>query len=261
MPAYDAAAASFDRHRAPPKGVPDRIRDAILAAIRAPHPRLLDLGAGTGRIGAPFVAADDDYVAVDLSLAMLHRFAARFAADDGPVPHLVQADGRALPFPDSSFDGVMLIQVFGGLAEWRSLLAEVRRVLRTDGTLVIGRTSTPPQGLDARMKKQLAVILAAIGADHNATNPREEIERWLADTAQGARQVPAAWDAIRTPRSFLDRHRTGARFAALPEPAKQQALGKLAAWAVETFGSLDAACSESHHFELRIYRFDQPMDR
>ena len=42
--------------------------------------RLLDLGAGTGRIGRPFVAAGDDYVGVDLSLGMLREFARRAGA-------------------------------------------------------------------------------------------------------------------------------------------------------------------------------------
>jgi len=65
MSAYDAAAPSFDRHRALPYGVPDTIRDTILRAGLPPRPRLLDLGAGSGRIGRPFVQTGDDYTAVD----------------------------------------------------------------------------------------------------------------------------------------------------------------------------------------------------
>ena len=45
--------------------------------VGATRPRLLDLGAGTGRIGWPFVAAGDDYVGVDLSLGMLREFVRR----------------------------------------------------------------------------------------------------------------------------------------------------------------------------------------
>src|SRR5258705_13776305 len=75
---YDAAAPSFDRHRALPDGVPEAIRATTLAAIAAsPRPRLLDLGAGTGRIGRSFVAAGDDYVGVDLSVGMLRKFASQ----------------------------------------------------------------------------------------------------------------------------------------------------------------------------------------
>jgi hypothetical protein len=63
MSAYDAAAPSFDRHRALPACVSQAIRTAVLgsavlgAAAETRRPRLLDLGAGGGRIGWPFIAA------------------------------------------------------------------------------------------------------------------------------------------------------------------------------------------------------------
>ena len=85
---------------------------AILGSIGAARPRVLDLGAGTGRIGWPFVAAGDDYVGVDLSFGMLREFARR-SRESMPAPRLVQADGERLPFRDATFDAVLLIQVFG----------------------------------------------------------------------------------------------------------------------------------------------------
>ena len=157
MSAYDAAAPTFDRHRALPEAVRQAIRAAVLAALASPSPRLLDLGAGTGRIGEAFAAAGDDYVGVDLSLGMLRAFAAR----DGETgaPRLAQTDGERLPFGGATFDAVLLIQVFGGMRGWRRVLAEARRVLRPDGALVLGRTVAPPDGLDARLRDQLAQIL------------------------------------------------------------------------------------------------------
>src|SRR5882757_3071820 len=143
MSVYDAAAPTFERHRALPDGVPEAIRAAVLEAVEAASPRLLDLGAGTGRIGIPFIAARDDYVGVDLSFGMLSEFRRR-AAECARAPRLVQADGERLPFADASFDAIMLIQVFGGMRGWRRLLAEVRRVLRGAGVLVLGRAVAPP---------------------------------------------------------------------------------------------------------------------
>ena len=126
--AFDSVAPTFERHRALPDGAPEAIRAAVLGAVDASSPRLLDLGAGTGRIGIPFVAAGDDYVGVDLSFGMLGAFAQR--GGGGRAPRLVQADGEHLPFRDATFDAVMLIQVFGGMRGWRRLLVEARRVLR-----------------------------------------------------------------------------------------------------------------------------------
>jgi predicted TPR repeat methyltransferase len=65
---YDAAAATFDRHRKLPEGVAQAIRGAVLRALDLMRPRLVDLGAGTGRIGRAFVEAGDAYVGVDVSL-------------------------------------------------------------------------------------------------------------------------------------------------------------------------------------------------
>jgi SAM-dependent methyltransferase len=257
MSAFDAAAPSFDRHRGLQEGVAEAIRAAVLAATSgAPRPRLLDIGAGTGRVGWPFVAAGDAYVGVDLSLGMLRSFLERTACRGAPSC-LVQADGRQLPFPDAIFDAVMMIQVFGGMHGWRRLVTEARRVLRPAGALVVGRTLMPEHGVDARLKQRLASILREIGVEPDR-NIRDDAERGLDSAARSAKSVIAAsWDADRTPREFLARHRTGARFSALPEPVKEEALRQLGDWAVATFGSLDAIYCEPHAFELCVFKFDQ----
>jgi ubiquinone/menaquinone biosynthesis C-methylase UbiE len=253
MSGFDSVAPTFDRHRALPDGAAEAIRAAVLGAVEAASPRLLDLGAGTGRIGIPFVAAGDDYVGVDLSFGMLAAFAQR--GDSGRAPRLVQADGEHLPFRDATFDAVMLIQVFGGMRGWRRLLVEARRVLRGAGVLVLGRTLAPPDGLDARMKQRLALLLDEIGAPADRTNTRQDAQGWLEQQARGTRLVAATWTASRTPRGFIERHRTGARFSALPAPIKEEAMRRLAAWAATAFGSLDAASVEPHGFELQLFRF------
>ena len=83
---YDTAAPAFEDHRGMPPGVPEAIRSAIWAAVGAPDGRrVLDLGAGTGRIGRAFVAAGDAYVGVDASLGMLAAFAAQQRETGGPA--------------------------------------------------------------------------------------------------------------------------------------------------------------------------------
>jgi SAM-dependent methyltransferase len=251
--AFDALAPRFDRDRALPEGVTQAVRATVLDAVGVARPRLLDLGAGTGRMGWPFVAAGDDYVGLDLSLGMLQAFAQRC----GRVPRLVQADGHRLPFGAASFDAVLLIQVFGGLGDWQQFASEVRRVLRPSGTILVGRTVVPEDGVDARMKQQLDVI---IGSQRRGANRREDVQQLLAASATDTEhRIVGSWTAARTPAQFIARHRGGARFAALPQSLKDDAIAQLAAWAEAAFGSLDAAISESHRFELQIYRFEGAM--
>lgn len=254
--AFDAAAARFDHHRALPPDASGTIRRAVLAAASTLAPRILDLGAGSGRIGWPFVAAGDDYVGADLSLGMLRAFAARDDLGPRATPRLVQAEGQQLPFADATFDVVMLMQVFGGQGAWRQLLDEAKRVLRRTGILVLGRTIMPDDGVDGRMKQRLDEILAGLGALQEHKNFGRDAENLLVSTASNVgRRTAAQWLAARSPRAFLDRHRTGARFSRLPEGVKEEALSRLAGWAEKYFGSLDASSSEQHRFQLHIFKF------
>jgi ubiquinone/menaquinone biosynthesis C-methylase UbiE len=252
MSGYDALAPRFDRDRSLPEGVANAVRAAVLGAVPVTRPSVLDLGAGTGRVGWPFVAAGDDYIGADLSLGMLSAFAARCAQ----VPRLIQADARRLPFRDAAFDLVMLVQVFGGLHDWRRFTDDVIRVLRLPGTIVIGRTLAPEGGLDARMKEQLREFLDPSRAAGGG-NARQNVERAFgARAARTGRQIVSTWNAERTPRQFIVRHSTGARFSGLPESIKVEAMRGLAAWAEQTFGSLDAVSLESHSFELQLFSFE-----
>jgi SAM-dependent methyltransferase len=248
--AYDALAPRFDRDRQLPAGVAEAVRAAMLDVAAVARPKVLDLGAGTGRIGWPFVAAGDDYVGADLSFGMLQAFVQRCDRR----PRLVQADGHRLPFGDASFDAVLLIQVFGGIGDWQQFAAEVRRVLRPSGVVSIGRTVAPDDGVDARMKRQLDVIL---GAQKRGANKRADFQQLLGDSAaDNERRIVGAWTVERTPRQFIARHRGGARFSALPDRVKDDAMARLGAWAEQAFGSLDAASAESHRFELQIFKLE-----
>jgi len=254
--AYDSAAPTFARDRALPDDAVELVRTVVLAAVALPSPRLLDLGAGSGRIGWPFVRAGDDYVGIDLSLGMLRAFCACERA-----ARLVRADGESLPFRDGTFDAVMLIQVFGGARRWRPLLDEARRVLRASGALIVGRTVAPEDGLDARMKERLATVLDGMGVKPYQTRARADAQSWLEANGRGTRAVAARWTASRTPRGFIERHRTGARFARLADEIKDEAMQKLGAWAAQEFGSLDAPWREPHEFELQVFRFEQEAGR
>lgn len=252
---FDLNANRFERYRGLPNGVPEAIRKAVWESTGAqPGSRVLDLGAGTGRIGRAFVEGGDSYVGVDFSLLMLREFRSR----NSPAS-LLQADGTQLPFPDGSFELVLLMQVLSGTPNWRDLLCETVRVTLVGGSVVVGHTVTPPGGVDAQMKMQLALILEEISApSHQSKKGREQALDWLeAGSSQRVRVTAASWNVLRTPREFLDRHRSGAQFSKLPVAVQEEALKKLSAWANTTYGSLDKVFSETHSFELHVFRMGQ----
>ena len=253
MTVYDRLAPGFDRQRPIPDCVPGEIRAAVLGELSV-VPRLMDLGCGAGRIGWPFVQAGDDYTAVDFSLGMLRQFASRALPEK---PRSVQADGSGLPFPDAVFDGVLLVQVLSGTSHWRNLLNEVKRVLRPDGALFVGQSIAPDNGIDARMKQRLAEILDEMNEHPYQRKSKQHAFDWLDRQATVTTKQVARWQMSRTPRQFVERHGSGARFSALDPALQTMAMDRVKQWALDSFGSLDAASPEEQCFELRIYRFHQ----
>jgi ubiquinone/menaquinone biosynthesis C-methylase UbiE len=67
---------------------------------------------------------------------------ARQAGITNVVP--TRADARTLPFPDATFDAAYLISVLGEVPDQDIALAELRRVLKPDGRLVIGELFIDP---------------------------------------------------------------------------------------------------------------------
>jgi len=249
---FDLHASEFERHRALPAGVPEAIRAAIREVTDAqPSARVLDLGAGSGRFGRAFVEAGDSYVGVDLSLPMLREFRLRSSAAS-----LLQADGEQLPFRNSHFQLVLLMQVLAGSNNWRGLLCEIVRVTAPGGFVVVGHSAAPANGVDVQMKKQLALILEEMGiAAHEPKKSRDQALAWLqALSSQSTQLTAASWTVQRTPQEFLDRHRSGARFSALPAALQAEALQKVSEWAAKTFGALDNEFPEVHNFELHVFR-------
>jgi SAM-dependent methyltransferase len=88
--------------------------------------RVLDLGAGTGKLTEVLLDLGLDVVAVEPSAGMRELLPARVEVLDGDAEHL--------PLPDASVDAVVVGQAF----HWfdpEPALAEIARVLRPGGTL------------------------------------------------------------------------------------------------------------------------------
>jgi ubiquinone/menaquinone biosynthesis C-methylase UbiE len=99
--------------------------------------RVLDLGTGTGYGAAEMAALAHRVTAVDISTDALRHAAAHSTRHNIDY---ASADAAALPFRTASFDLVVVFEVIEHLANWRGLLAEVRRVLAPGGQLIV---STP----------------------------------------------------------------------------------------------------------------------
>jgi len=121
---FGANAREYALHR---PGYPP---EAVVWAIGLDHPaRVLDLGAGTGKLTAALLAAGHEVVAVEPDPAMLAELSAAHAG----VPALVGSAER-IPLPDADVDAVLAGQVLHWVDGERAY-PEVARVLRPGGAV------------------------------------------------------------------------------------------------------------------------------
>ncbi len=107
-----------------------------------PGQLVLDLAAGTGTSSRPFADAGATVVPTDLSLGMLAVGKRR-----QPDLSFVAGDALALPFADGAFDAVTISFGLRNVEHTGDALAELRRVTRPGGRLVICEFSSPTSAL------------------------------------------------------------------------------------------------------------------
>ncbi len=159
----------------PEDAVPERFearREFMLEHVRFGE-RVLDLGCGDGSFAEWLVSVGCEVTAVDVSREAVRRAAER--VPDATV-RLVDEDGP-LPFEEDEFGAVWAGEVLEHVADVVGLLAEVRRVLRWGGRLIV---TTPYHG-------RVALAALALGGMDAHFDPRADHLRFF--TARTLRDV------------------------------------------------------------------------
>jgi demethylmenaquinone methyltransferase / 2-methoxy-6-polyprenyl-1,4-benzoquinol methylase len=200
----------------------DRLWRRVVARAVAARPgeRVLDLAAGTGTSSLTFTTGGASCVACDFSLGMLRAGARRLAARGphapaspangpsgsappaGPVV-FVAGDAMALPFRDAAFDAVTISFGLRNVASPDVALAEMRRVTRPGGRLVVCEFGHLPwTRLNAAYEAYLTRALPAVArrltrAPDAYAYLAESIQDWPAQPDLARRIAAAGWSAVR----------------------------------------------------------------
>jgi ubiquinone/menaquinone biosynthesis C-methylase UbiE len=107
--------------------------------------RALDVGTGAGAVALALAPLVREVVGVDLVPELLDEARARAPEN----VELLEADGRALPFPAASFDLVCSARTFHHTPRPELVVAEMTRVLRPGGTMLVVDQLAPVDPLAA----------------------------------------------------------------------------------------------------------------
>ncbi len=170
--------------------------------------RCLDLGSDNGVVSLLLRERGGRWASADLTEEAVSAIRGLV---DGDV-HLV--DGAHLPFPDREFDRVVVVDMLEHVPDDRRFLAEVARVLRPGGRLVV---NTP------HLKK------TALRAARHALGQTDEKHGHLR-----AGYTPAGLRALLEPRLTLECHHNFSRFFS-------EAVDTVLNWGVERLGKKGSA--------------------
>lgn len=140
--------------------------ETVAAVGPRPGQRILDLAAGTGTSSRPFADAGALVVPADLSEGMLVVGKQR-----QPDLAFVNADALALPFADGAFDAVTISYGLRNVEDTLAALAEMRRVTRPGGRVVINEVSTPTWGPFRALYRRVIVPALPTMSDLLSSNP------------------------------------------------------------------------------------------
>ncbi len=107
---------------------PERLRELLKLPSEG---WLLDAGGGTGRVAEALCGQADNIVVVDASAAMLHQ------TREKPCLEAARSHVERLPFPDATFERILVVDAFHHFAEHQAAVADLMRVLKPGGRLVV----------------------------------------------------------------------------------------------------------------------------
>ncbi|GAA1142636.1 class I SAM-dependent methyltransferase [Streptomyces javensis] len=221
---FGAAAVAYAEHR------PDYARAAVRWALEpASGARVLDLGAGTGKLTATLVALGAEVIAVEPDSAMLAELRRSL-----PTVRALSGSAEAIPLPDASVDAVLA----GNAMHWFDMAVagpEIARVLAPGGVLA-GLWNVMDDGVEWVSGLARVSGSAAIG-------PRDTPAGWRAETADThipRNGVPARFGSPeqaefphgqrRTADTLVATLATRAGVLVMPERERQATLGRIRAF-------------------------------
>jgi ubiquinone/menaquinone biosynthesis C-methylase UbiE len=252
---FDRAANYYDQTRQLLEPIATKGIPALVDAIGSGS-RLLEVGAGTGRISIPLLERGVNWVGCDLSLPMMKRFQEKYSS-----PRIAQADATLLPFPTEHFDIVLTVHVMHLISAWRETLHEIRRVLVPGGAYInVSTWASVGDSVGDKIREFWRGWLRERGVD--AENPGARDFKDVQEELSGLGATIGEIEAVRFPEAYTLREELE-RFASrnysytwdIPDAIFEESIKALHNWASAKYGDLDQEMHDEVRFVIHVARF------
>ncbi|MCU1560186.1 MAG: bifunctional demethylmenaquinone methyltransferase/2-methoxy-6-polyprenyl,4-benzoquinol methylase [Mycetocola sp.] len=200
---FDQVSTHYDRTNAVMSVGNDVLWRVATTRTIDPHPgdRILDLAAGTGTSSAFLAKSGATVVAADFSPGMIEVGRKKY----GRVRNMqfVEADATNLPFSDNEFDATTISFGLRNVVEPKKAIAEMFRVTKPGGHLVICEFSTPPnpvmKGLyDFYLKRVTPVLVKFSSSNPDAYDYlNDSIQAWPGQGELASWLRGAGWTEVK----------------------------------------------------------------
>jgi ubiquinone/menaquinone biosynthesis C-methylase UbiE len=249
---FDRAAEFYDQSRA----VSDEAMAQTVARLRtelAGRERCLEVGVGTGLVALPLHAAGIPLAGIDLSAAMLGRLLHK-AGGMPPFP-LVRGDATRMPFSDGVFGAAHLRWVLHLIPGWRIALAEMVRVVRPGGVVLVclGAYDSIEGEIRKRFADRTGASVDPIGL---AWGDTDALDAAMADLGGRVRTLePVDEETEERLDEFIDEIEANRYSWTWPieEEVRLGGARDLRVWAADRFGALDVPRRATHTTVWRAY--------
>ncbi|MCS7013496.1 MAG: class I SAM-dependent methyltransferase [Chloroherpetonaceae bacterium] len=227
----------------------------VIAHLAGKHSKLLDVGAGAGRITIPIAIAGCEVTALDCEPKMLEELERQVREFSLHITTVV-GDAAKLPFADNTFDAVFTSNVLHLVPQWEKALDEAIRVMKFGGVFIQGRDWVSPDSAFARLRNKLREIVATLNPNLKPTAAAGPA-LFEALSARGGKNEPeiiaARWTQTISPAKLLMQmeNRAFNETWQLEEGLLREAMGRIRTWAREQWHNLER--EEETEFRFLLY--------
>jgi SAM-dependent methyltransferase len=249
---FDRAAERYDETRRLTAEASRAVAALLGAELNGREP-CLEIGVGTGLIALPLHDAGLRLVGLDLSAAMLRKLVEKTGGR--PAFPLLRGDATRLPFHDAVFAGAVARHVLHLIPRWPAALAELVRVVRPGGVLLLNIGGVGGPWLEVQDRLEVAAGPGSRRVGLEATG-HELLDDTLERLGVRSRELPPVWEeSDYTLEAYFQEaeERVFSWTWNVPPDQLSAAVETTRAWAFERFGRLDAVLEPRFPIVWRAY--------